>query len=350
MPEPIFQIFIKNLATMDEFEIPFLAVDFTDELNKGKNAKFSFDYQTAQRLAEVYNTTPLFIFTGGTREIRIEKNGVSIYVGVLTDSTIGKDDKGLLRIEVASVGFANLLNKRRTDDYRQFVSTDAGMIAWTLIDESQLSDVPYSDLGITQGLIQSSVNRDRTFRFYNILEAIFKMSNENLLNGFDYEVDNLKKFNVFYPQKGSQRPDIFIDIGNIISWRFKKPLILNLTNQVYVLGEGQEDSLVWVKRTSPVAYSAAFGLLEDVLSERDTGTTANLNDKGDKFLNDHQSPDLDLEVTHKDGNPDLLNYDVGDSLKVNIPEAEIIDEFRRIEKRTVKIDTQSQAIVTITFD
>ncbi len=173
------------------------------------------------------------------------------------------------------------------------------------------------------------------------------MSNENLLNGFDFEIDNLKKFNVFFPQKGSNREDIFIDEHNIISWRFRKPLVLNLTNRIHVLGEGFEDNLVFVTRTSPASFRQAFGLLEGILSERDTGTVVNLNDKGDKFLNDNQGPRLIIEIVHKDGFPDLLNYEVGDSLKVRIPEAEVENVFKRVKKRTVKIDTQEQALITI---
>ena len=350
MINPKYTVILTNTQTDEEFDLPYISLGFTEQLNKGKNANFRLDYRSVKKVTDYYGTTPLFLLTGGTREVAIKKDDTVIYLGVLSDTDFFKNPNGLLQIALASVSLETMLKKRRTDDERLFTSTDAGTIAWTLIDESQLSDVPYSDLGITQGAITTSVNRQRTFRFANVLDEIFKMSNENLKNGFDFEVDNLKKFNVFYPTKGSNRDNIWLDNSNLVNWKFRKPLVLNLTNQVYVLGEGFEENLVWTLRTSPVAFRSAFGLLEDLLSERDTGTLANLEDKGDKFLADNQSPILNLQFVHKDDDPDILTYEVGDSLKVNIPEAEIVDEFRRVLRRRVDIDTQGRALITLQLE
>lgn len=348
--EPEYKLFVEDLDTEDIWELPFITCEFTDELNVGKNARFSMGFADVKKIADAYSTTVVFLLTGGDRDIFVQKNGQNVYLGVITDFQLGKDDKGLLIINLASVGFSSLLKKRRTDELRKFISTDAGLIAWTLIDESQNSDLPFSDFGITLGVIEASVDRDRTFRFAQVLDSIFKMSNEDKLNGFDFEVDNLKKFNVFFPQKGSEREDIFIDDSNIMAWRYRKPLILNLTTQVYVLGEGFDDSLVFVKRTADVSFRASFGLLEEVLSERDTGVVANLEDKGDKFLSDNQAPIIDLMITHKDNDPDILTYDVGDSVRVDLDEVDINNEFKRVIKRKVNIDTQLRAIVTITVE
>ena len=223
MIKNLFSLFVVNTQTGDEYDLPFESIGWTEQLNRGKNLSVSLDYKTIDEIAKVYKRTALFILTGGTRELRIEKNGTPVYLGLISDVGFAKDDKALLRITVASVGFSTMLKKRRTDDLRKFVQVDAGMIAWTLIDESQNSDPPYSDFGITQGSITTSVDRDRTFRFAQLLDAIFKMSNENLKNGYDFEIDNLKKFNVFYPQKGAQRPNIFIDDQNIIGCTALKP-------------------------------------------------------------------------------------------------------------------------------
>ena len=196
MIEPTYKLFVKNTSSEDIYDIPFINCNFADQLNVGKNARFTLSYADIEKIADEYSTTPLFMLSGGLREIFVQKGTTNVYLGVITDIDIGKDDKGLLQIRLASVGFSTLLKKRRTDDLRKFVTVDAGDIAWTLIDESQLSDPPYSDFGITEGLIETSVDRDRTFRFVQVLDAIQKMSNTNLLNGFDFEVDNQKAFNV----------------------------------------------------------------------------------------------------------------------------------------------------------
>lgn len=47
-------------------------------------------------------------------------------------------------------------------------------------------------------------------------------------------------------------------------------------------------------------------------------------------------------------NPDLNSYELGDSFRVNIPEIAIFNEYKRVYKRALSIDTNSLAIVTIT--
>lgn len=348
MANPTYQLFIQY-SSGEIFEIPYTNLDFTDQLNVGKNARFKLSYKDVEKVTDVYRTTVMFLLTAGIRYVYVTKNDSKIYLGVISDFVLGKDDKGLLTVDLASVGFSTLLKKRFTGSSRIFTSTDAGQIAWTLINESQTSDNPYSDLGITSGLIQTSVNRDRTFKFAEIHDSIYKMSNDNLKNGFDFEVDNLRKFNVFYPSKGMNRSEIFIDKGNIRAWGFEKPLIINLTNKVYILGEGYDDALQWVLRTSDPSYRSVFRTLENVVNERDTGIIANLNDKGDKYLIDNQSPILDFRIQHEDGDPDILNYDVGDSLRITLDEVDINNEYKRVISRQITIDTQGLALVTLRF-
>lgn len=340
-------LFVKNVATGDIFQLPFNNITITEELNVGNNARVSLEFRAVDEIARYYGTDIFFIFTGGLRELFVEKDETKIYLGVVTDFDINKDNAGKLTFNVASVGFFSLLAKRRTSDKRVFVNTDAGQIAKALIDESQTADPPFSDFGITFGTIQPSVNRDRTFRFANIKTEITQLSNNNLKNGFDFDIDNSKIFNVFFPFKGSNRDNIVLDQQNILSWGLRKPLVLSLTNKVYVLGEGFNDDVLFVNRLSPNDYKTAFKVLEEVLPERNIKTTDTLNAKGDKFLLDNQSPILGLTITHVDGQPDILNYEVGDSLKVCIEELGIENVFKRVFRRTIRIDSNEAAIVSV---
>lgn len=340
-------VIVKNVSTGEIFDLPFNYITITDELNVGKEARFSFDFRAVDDIASYYNTDVPFLLSGGLREISVEKDGTKIYLGVITDFGLQKDNKGTLKLEIASVGFFSVLAKRRTSNKRVFVNTDAGQIAKTLIDESQTSNSPFSDLGITFGAIQSSVSRDRTFRFANIKQEITQLSNNNLKNGFDFEIDDNKVFNVFFPFKGSNRDNIVLDEQNILSWGIRKPLVLSLTNKVYVVGAGFNDDVLFVTRNSPNEFKTTFKLLEEVLSERQIITTDTLNDKGDKFLLDNQSPILGLTITHPDDQPDILDYEVGDSLKFCIEELGLENIFKRVFRRTYKIDINSTPIVTL---
>ena len=347
MAHPVYQVFVRNVVTDDIFELPYIALSFTEELNKGRDAKVSLDFKAAKVISDAYSTDILFLFTSGLRELWIQKNNIKVYIGVISDLSIQKDDKGFLRVDIASVGYLTLLSKRRTSNKRIFTNTDAGVIAQTLVDESQQSDLPYSDLGITFGSIAPSVNRDRTYRFDNVKDSIIKLSNENLKNGFDFDIDNNKIFNVYYPTKGTLKNNIFFDEQNIINYRFRKPLILSLANQVYAIGEGFNDNVLFTKRTSAAEYRAVFTLLEDAVSERDVKELATLEDKGDRYLLDNQSPRISIEINHLDDNPDINNYELGDSFRVTIPEINLMNEVKRVYKRAFSIDTNSLAQVTI---
>lgn len=338
---------IKDVSTGNIFDVPFNSITIVEELNVGKEARLVLEFRAAEQVAERYGIDVPFLFTGGLREVSVEKDGVKIYLGVLTDFNLQKDNKGTLKLDIASVGFFSLLIKRRTGVKRVFTNTDAGQIAKTLIDESQTSNNPFSDFGITFGTIQASVNRDRTFRFANIKQEITQMSNNNLKNGFDFDIDNSKVFNVFFPQKGGDRPNIVLDNQNILSWGIRKPLVLSLSNKVHVIGAGFDDNVLFVTRNSPDDYKATFKLLEDALSERQIITTETLNDKGDRFLSDHQAPILGFTLTHLDGQPNILDYEVGDSLKVNIEELGIINTFKRIFRRSLRIDSNTAIIVSL---
>ncbi len=65
---------------------------------------------------------------------------------------------------------------------------------------------------------------------------------------------------------------------------------------------------------------------------------------------DNQSPILRIQVSHKDGEPDILDYEVGDSLRFFLPEMQLDNDYRRIRARRINIDNQGQAVVTLTID
>ena len=340
-------VIIRSLQNDDEFEVPFNQIAIDEELNVGRNVRLTLEYRAIKDVADYYGTTVESILSGGQRELIIRKDTTNIFIGLITDFNLSRSNEDGMRLDVAGVSYFSVLAKRRTDDRRVFVGTDAGAIAWTLIDESQQSDLPYSDLGITQGTITASVNRDIIYRFANIKQEITNLSNKVVKNGFDFDLDNTKVFNVFYPTKGSQRPDIVMDEVNILAWAVRKPLILSLTNKVHVTGQGFNDNVTFATRDATAVYKMTFGLLEDIVAARNISQTANLNDIGDKFLEDNQGPALGINISHLDGVPSVLDYEVGDQVKVTIPELALNQSYRRIYRRSIKIDINSTPIVTI---
>lgn len=343
-------LFIKDRSSGAVYEVPYTALEWTEELNVGKSARATFDYQAVNNLVSTFGFSPKFLFAAGFREFYIEKDGTRVYDGVVSEYGKTRSADQNIPLTVASVGFFSLLDRRRTAQVRTFELVDAGLIAWTLIDESQDSDLPYSDLGITQGTIELSKNRDRTFKFDSVKDAIYKLSNKNLLNGFDCDIDNDRKFNVFYPLKGQLRPEIVFDDHNILSWSYKVPLLLSMANRVYAVGGEIGGDQIVATRNSPDDYKTSFTLLEDVDSARDVSETDTLEDHGDRMLEDKQSPKPKLTITALDNDPDILNYELGDWVRVKLSEPEISDVYMRLIKRTVKVDANQQTVVTLELE
>jgi hypothetical protein len=330
------------------FELPYISFNFSEELNVGINASINLDYETIREIAETYNTSPAFLLSAGVREIYIEKNGTKIYYGVISEYGQSEDDKGKVSITIASVGFFTLLNKRIVTAIT-YTNDDAGDIAWDLINTSQLADPPYTDLGITRGTHPATKNRDRTYDYEKIGEKIFQLSNNNLQQGFDFDIDNTKKFNIYYPQKGSEITTVQFDDSNIVEYTYQKPLVLSLTNKVYVLGEAIDNSPINTTRISASAYKTAFGTLESVLKQNSISEAISLEDAGDKYLADNQSPIEKLSISHSDDTPDILAYNMGDSVRVTILNLELNRVLKRIYKRKVDVDVNGECKITLTL-
>lgn len=346
-----YKVFVKNPTTNEIWEFPFSSIKYTEELNKDRDATFVFDPVSLQPTLEKTRQTLDFVLSATKREIYVTKDDTTIYYGLVTDQGDTKDQSGAYSVAVASTGFFSILYKAIAGIPSTFYTTqDAKDIAWDLINTYQNSDTPYSDYGITRGLNPSSTkDRQRTFKFKRINEAIEGLSNLNLEDGFDFEINNSKQFDVYYPQKGQNRPNIVLQDGhNILTWSLTKPLISSMANKVYVIGSGENDDLLYSTRESADTYKTSFGLLEEKLSERDIETTDTLNDKGDKYLSLNQSPIRTLVVTTTGDSPEIIDYQVGDSLKVQIA-SKNIDSFMRVHKRTVEINPSGATSVTLTL-
>jgi len=159
------------------------------------------------------------------------------------------------------------------------------------------------------------------------------MSANEVKDGYDFDVDADKKFNVYYP-KGSER-DIYLEEDfNINTYQISKTFIDGMVNQAIVIGSGaDEDNQLVVTRDADNAYKEAFFLLQDVLNESDVSVQTTLEDKGDKHLEVYQAPRLTIYLTCRYNEPVFTNYDTGDWLYVVIPSYDINDSYR-VNRRT----------------
>jgi hypothetical protein len=330
-----FRCVVKNLDGSLMWDIPFTKFTITQELNKGELLQISFERTAIKPISDAYGVTVEFIFSASYREIEIyDEDENKIYAGYISELQFnaGANDYG--NISVTSKGYFSLLEKRYTDDSLSYTSEDSADIAWALIDFTQ-SNGAYGDLGITRGSHPATKDRDRTdLRYKNIAEAIRGMSSSNVKEGYDFDINADKQFNIYYP-KGITREELYLENDfNINSYQIIKTFIDGMTNQAIVIGSGvDETNQLIVTRDADNAYKEAFFLLQDVLNESDVSVQTTLEDKGDKYLETYQSPRITISVTTRYDSPSFPDYEVGDWLNVNIPEYDI-DSTYRVNRRT----------------
>lgn len=265
-----YKIVITDLAGTELGEITqFNGLTYTHVLNREGDCQF-----------EISLTDPNYdLLAIGSREIYIYRDTTLAWAGSLTlaNGTFGGKNE---TVTIYAKGFFDLFRYRFTGASRIFSATDAGTIAWTLIDESQaLTD---GDYGIDQGTIDTSVDRDRTYEYKNVYEAIVQLS--EVLYGFDFDVTDTKEFNVHYPQKGADKSDnVIFDISkNLESIDFVQDFS-EPANSIILLGAGNGSAMPVVTRTDTNMRSQ-YKLRQLINAQKDVSETATLESIGDKQL------------------------------------------------------------------
>lgn len=337
-----YEVIITDPSDGKMWEVVPNSYTFTETLNKESQATFVFSFKELEKLAEATDTDVLDILSSTIREIYISRNGTKIFYGIISGITVDPQGQGNDILTVKAMSFFGLFKKRLVGIGTQvyYSATDAGAIAADLISDSQASDSPYSDWGITIGSITASKNRDRGYLFDNIYDSIVKLSNDNLADGIDFEIDNTKAFNVYYPTKGIARPNVVFDERTASKWKYEKQMILDMVNKVHVLGEGFNDSILYTTRTAGTTYRSPFGTLEEKLDARDVSELATLQDKGDRRLTDAREPRIILSgVSHFDEKIAYSDYNVGDTITINLPKLKITNVSKRVRERVFTMQT-----------
>lgn len=345
----IIQVFIIDVVTGNLFEVPYESINFIDELNNGKQATITLDYPSVKEMAKAYQTTVQDLFTATFREIYITMNGAKIWYGVISEYNRNKDATGQYGMSIAAIDYFSLFQKRRTGlTTITFTNVDPATIPWSLINTSQQSFLPYSDFGITQGATAATpLTITVSYKNAELRQEIINLSNYKQNGTFDFDIDFTKKFNVYYPTKGSVRSNIVLDDNNILADTVKIPLLLSLTNSIFVTGQGINDDQAAVNRKASNSIINAYKLLEDQIADINISDTNLLAAEGDRFLSLNQLPLYQISLKHDGTDPDISTYDVGDTLVVNVPEEGVNYQQYRVKKRTVDIDKAGQIIVQL---
>lgn len=317
-------------------ELPFESLTITFILNGIWTADIRVNYLVLQKWAEKQGTTVSDILTQGFRSVDIQRNATSIFKGILSDASIDKFEQDS-NINLSFRGWLSYFEKRFvTKDY---ATTDAGAIGWDLIATAQAET--YGDIGVTMGIIEATVDRDRSYSNQKVADALIGLSNSQIINGYEFEISNNKIFTVM-ARLGSDKPQIVFDETNIKSYSLSYLLGLELTNQAITLGEGLGDAQLTATRDAATAYKSAWYLLQDIISFVSVKELATLEAHGDQYLADNQTLKVKPAITVIITNIDIDEYDVGDEVKVEIEG--LVDALYRISKKVINVSNTDETV------
>lgn len=343
------ELTIQNADGSLLWEIPFDSYRFTEELNRDRSASLSFNKPTLDRIAGMYGVQDEFILSGAYRELYIRDkdrptNDDILYSGYVAEMQTNKGERSSPTMSLASKGFFSLLDKRYTDEEMLFSAQDSAEIAEDLIDYTQALD--YGNLGITIGSIPTTKPRDRTFRYDNIKEMIEKMSANEVKDGFDFEVDHTKTFNIYYP-KGTYRKNIqFIEGFNIDTYQIRKSFLNSMANQVIVFGKGFDEEMPVEIVDSEDVFKANFFLLQETLSEKGVEQSAELIDRGRKYINTFKTPRNTINISCDYGLSQWWEFSLGDYVRL-VLSSRNIDNYYRVTKRS--LDERGKVDISFTI-
>lgn len=316
--------------------------------NRAGSCVFTVDLNTLEDLCRRKHVNPADLLAVNHNEVKLRKGTTYLFGGQINyvEGSLSETQT----LEVRAVGFLDLFADRHVLIPVQFSSEDAGDIAWQLIDTAQ-TDL-YGDFGVLQGTIQTSVNRDRSYEKYqNIKELIIQLS--EVINGFDFEINYDKEFNVYYPYQGNVRPNILFEYpGNIKSISIPTDGS-KMVNRALMRGQGFGESQLQVERED-TDYQEFYAIREKIYDNASVSLESTLENYGDAYVDEFRSL-LQIPEIVVDGNktPFITDYGIGDRIPITINGYEIYSHinktYYRIDAIDLSVDDNDQEDIRLTL-
>ncbi len=261
------------------------------------------------------------------------------------------DDKGDNWVTIQCFDWLEQLNARYTANEVIFSTIDAGDIAWSLINTSQLKT--NGDFGFTEGTIEPTMDRDRTYNNQNIMEAIINLA--NVINGFDFEINSSKQFNVYQHIGVDRTSTIILEYGvNVTNMHITEDFA-NPVNTAIVLGDSGVDVEATRVDTIDSVSGVQYGLREGLLNEMSVTDLDTLTEKGEALNRKYGTPlmKMDLGIV-RSTTPTIVDFALGDLIRVKVKRGIYdIDRSFRVYEWSVSYNddnTETLSLVLGDFD
>lgn len=252
------------------------------------------------------------------------------------------DENGNNWVTIFCYDWLELLFSRYTAENQNYVATDAGAIAWDLIDVTQTETD--GDFGITEGAIEATMNRDRSYDSHNIGEMIVNLT--NVINGFDCEISNSKVFNVYTSMGIDRSAEIILEYGvNISSMRitedFSKPV-----NRGIIIGTNGNSIDPLRTDTDDTALQAIYKLREGLSNEMTVSETATMTEKGQAMIRQLGSALMKISMKMVRLSPTIADFALGDIIRLKVQNGiyDIDRKFRIFEWTLTYNDDNTETV------
>lgn len=342
-----YRIIIKDGAgvPLGEFKI-FRKLTMNKRLNNYGTASFEIPADDPKANSLI----ALRVYTVHIYRIDDDASELLLWAGEQAIRDGNLNDKGNNWCKITCFDWFEQLFSRYTSAEVTYSSTDAGEIAWSLIDTTQgESD---GDFGITEGVIEATQSRDRTYNNQNIGEAIINLA--NVINGFDFEINTSRVFNVS-ENIGVDRTNLVLEYGrNIQSIDITEDFSFPV-NRAIILGDsGDYQVPLRVERDDAVSQGI-YKLREGLLNEMNVSETDTLQEKGDALLRKRGEALFRTSMTLiPSSSPTIADFALGDVITLKVINGVYnIEEFFRIYEWTVVFtenDTEELDLVLGNFN
>lgn len=323
----IYQIVIKDNSGNKIGDIQdFDELKWTHVLNREGDCSFTLPLKS--------ENTKIQMMDLRRSNVEIYEDGVIQWGGFIhsisTKITYGDDI-----LTVFCKGYLALL-KTRICVSATYTATDAGAIAWGLINTSQSQT--YGDMGITSGTIQTSVQRDRTYQYKNIYDALIDLS--EVINGYDIMIDTQKRLQIYYPQKGTIKTDtiIFRHGENISTTDYSEDFIDGV-NRAIVLGSGF-GSAMSTATVDNTTLQSQYYLMEGIVNQKSIEGTTSLQAHGEDEILKKGVARREYIITQIPGTyPTLNDIETGDWIRLSVDYGRVqIEDVVRVKMIEISVE------------
>lgn len=323
-----YKVIAKNKALDQQWELPFERGMVEWNLNDVGVASLTVSQKYLAGYLSKQGITLKDLFESGWLNNYIYYGDDQIFAGFFSNVVYSKIESSF----TVELGIKSWLAYFENQLYSgSFSNTDAGNIAWQCIDA-------VNDIGIIQGTITATKNRDRTYDDDDVAKIIKHLSNNEILDGFEFEIGNNKILTVA-SRIGSDKPAVVFDEHNIIEFYLQVGLVGQVFNYGKILGAGIGDTQLSRTYDAGQSYVDSWYRLKKLFQAVNVVEAATLDDKVKKYIEDSKNPVRLLSLKVDNSSPLFTEYSVGDGVRINLPEVGI-DEIKRIKKKILTFGSE----------